>query len=29
LLCPTAGRCEINMVYTNPAYRGKDTPWKV
>jgi len=23
LLCPTAGRCEINMVYTNPAYRGQ------
>jgi len=23
LLCPSAGRCEINMVYTNPAYRGQ------
>ena len=23
LLCPTSGRCEINMVYTNPAYRGQ------
>ena len=25
LLCPSTdkGRCEINMVYTNPAYRGK------
>ena len=25
LLCPSTnkGRCEINMVYTNPAYRGQ------
>jgi predicted GNAT family acetyltransferase len=23
LLCPDKGRCEINMVYTNPAYRGQ------
>jgi len=23
LLCPPTGRCEINMVYTNPAYRGQ------
>ena len=23
LLCPSSGRCEINMVYTNPAYRGQ------
>jgi predicted GNAT family acetyltransferase len=23
LLCPSTGRCEINMVYTNPDYRGK------
>ena len=23
LLCPDKGRCEINMVYTNPVYRGQ------
>lgn len=23
LLCPSTGRCEINMVYTNPVYRGQ------
>ena len=23
LLCPKTGLCEINMVYTNPAYRGQ------
>ena len=23
LLCPSAGKCEINMVYTNPDYRGQ------
>ena len=23
LLCPDKGRCEINMVYTNPKYRGQ------
>ena len=23
LVCPSAGRCEINMVYTSPAYRGQ------
>jgi RimJ/RimL family protein N-acetyltransferase len=23
LLCPDKGRCEINMVYTNPKYRNK------
>ena len=23
LLCPSSGKCEINMVYTNPDYRGQ------
>jgi predicted GNAT family acetyltransferase len=23
LLCPATGKCEINMVYTNPKYRGQ------
>ena len=28
LLCPDKGRCEINMVYTNPAYRGQGIAMK-
>ena len=23
LLCPSSGKCEINMIYTNPKYRGQ------
>ena len=23
LLCPPSGKCEINMIYTNPKYRGQ------
>lgn len=23
LLCPSYGKCEINMIYTNPKYRGQ------
>ena len=29
LLCPSTGSCEINMVYTNPAYRGQGYATKI
>jgi predicted GNAT family acetyltransferase len=29
LLCEPSGKCEINMVYTNPDYRGQDYATKI